>query len=381
MHQIDVYIPPVNTIDLELSDVSTGVGALAPRATATFTAHDPTVTAVRNATVNAPRATSVGDAYDPSFGGSSAAFTTAVKALSSGRAYTPVVTTDATVQAVIAAGTEKAWPAIGSGSSGVNANTTTVIATGTGKSLAPTITSEVVLTGGGPGTGSLIAIPPTSVTGTSGGGVVTFDAVSAGTTSHNLATPITWTHTCTGTNRAVIVAISVDTYPAGGNWQSYTRTATYGGVAMTSLMQRNSNDTNNGWVEIFGLLNPPTGAQTISVSATRSGFTPVYVNGCSVSYTSVANFEWPSSSITAPGGTPSLTIPSGGNRIVVGAFCSGGNISGVTGTQRALRSNGTVGYAENLLVQDAAGNVAGTTVGAANNNDVWAAVGISMFPA
>lgn len=177
----------------------------------------------------------------------------------------------------------------------------------------------------------------------------TFGAVgpsSAGATATNTNT-LSWSHTASGTNPAVIVGVASGT--------DCTLTATYGGVAMTALGKAESGTIGgSGFVQLFGLLNPPTGAQTVTVTASVSSISLI---GGSISYTGVQSFG---TAVTGSFGdnatlptSVSLTVPgtTSGN-IVVDAVATGTGVTSSTATNRWLH---------NLNAGSAAGNAAQST--------------------
>lgn len=93
---------------------------------------------------------------------------------------------------------------------------------------------------------------------------------------------LTYAHTCTGTDLLLIVGIY--------SWQDvHTLSATYGGVAMTSLASRAADGT-GGLIYLFGLLGPATGANNVVISSTNSN---TQIFACSVSYTGVSQSGLP----------------------------------------------------------------------------------------
>lgn len=122
---------------------------------------------------------------------------------------------------------------------------------------------------------------------------VTFDALGGGYTRNTTASTVSgsWTHNATA-GAAVIVAVGVNGTP-GTSPGSFTRTATYDGVPMTSLgtLTPSDNGSNSyGWLEFFGILNAPGGSKTVAISVT--GGSPSYYNveANSVSYNNVVAF-------------------------------------------------------------------------------------------
>ena len=102
------------------------------------------------------------------------------------------------------------------------------------------------------------------------------------------------THTCTGSNLILFVAVTEQGNPG-------TPTATYNGVSMTSL---GTQSYSNGSFTLFYLLNPATGSHTVSVSSGADSKTNV-----NTSYTGVKQTGQPdaSSSGTNNSATTSLT--------------------------------------------------------------------------
>lgn len=86
----------------------------------------------------------------------------------------------------------------------------------------------------------------------------TFDATSAGASSTGVATvtSLSWSHTCSGSDRYVLVFLWLGAASGG------IGACTYGGVAMNILYNL------SGRMFVFGLKNPPTGAKTISLNWT-----------------------------------------------------------------------------------------------------------------
>jgi hypothetical protein len=74
------------------------------------------------------------------------------------------------------------------------------------------------------------------------------------------ATTSTWSHTCAGTNRALIV--SVVSQPGAG----LVTGVTYAGVAMTALCETQYNTNTTAKHDLYGLVNPATGANNVVVT-------------------------------------------------------------------------------------------------------------------
>jgi hypothetical protein len=175
---------------------------------------------------------------------------------------------------------------------------------------------------------------------------VTFDGTGgAGNTGNgtNLAST-SWLHTPSGTPGAVVVGLRwAHNGPLLGAAKP-TRTVTYGGTTMTSLGVIGLNDAtltaiNGTYHELFGLLNPLTGAQTVAVSVSRPNANSIDIEGCSVSYAGVSAFApVPSVFGTEAGTLLSQTVSSAAHEMVVQMFTT--SSGPITGYNKTLRFDG-----------------------------------------
>lgn len=122
---------------------------------------------------------------------------------------------------------------------------------------------------------------------------IAFDAFGAGTTVSPGTGPITWSHTCNGSDRLLLVHMCVQN-------SNLVTAITYNGVSMTKLLGPTGLYATQ---EIWGLLNPATGSNTVSVTFTGN----IYVGGCSTSYTGVKQTGLPDAS-TSGDATQTTTI-------------------------------------------------------------------------
>ncbi len=209
---------------------------------------------------------------------------------------------------------------------------------------------------------------------------VTFDAVQ----SSNLPTAqntMTWNHTASGTGRVVLVAIS---------WQETTAletldSVTYGGHAMTRLAFANL-------VDLFYLVDPPTGSQAIV--ATWSGSGTKGVAAGSISFND-ADQETPFGiprTAQATGTSAAITIS---NSIMNGFVLAALGVNTVTGTTTATvdagstsrwnLSGGSTGNLNRTLgagatkLSTAGGSVAVTWTLSALRP--WGVIGVEVLPA
>jgi hypothetical protein len=206
-----------------------------------------------------------------------------------------------------------------------------VVGNGASTIVTPSAATTWALTGGTP------------VISTSTVAAATFDAVAA--TPYSTATSATslngsFIMNATGGSAVIVQVATVgNTAGAAATW---TRTATYGGIPMTSLGVVDANGQNFGWIEFFVLKNVPGGPQTVHVSATGGGATLRAAEATAVSYTGVINFGTP---VVNSGGT--FTAMTSGNvtiaarQMVVQAFLA----IRATNTNESISSyNGTVRY-------------------------------------
>lgn len=124
--------------------------------------------------------------------------------------------------------------------------------------------------------------------------MIAYDSSSSGSTV-NPGTSLSWLHTCSGTQRLLLVALR------GGNSEGDKVTGvTYNGVAMTKITSVTSPSTGNITISLWYLLNPSSGSNTVTASLS-SGF----LGGGSISYTGVRQVGFPDNSTTNTGHTVS----------------------------------------------------------------------------
>lgn len=215
---------------------------------------------------------------------------------------------------------------------------------------------------------------------------VAFDAVGPDATGATTDTggspapnPLTWSHTCSGSDRYLEVDIVV-----GDSTDDSATTidgVTYNSVAMTlvpgSLVH--SNNGNAGYVVKYGLVAPATGAHTVSVAFTSGGVGSVNVKAGSKSFTGVDQTT-PYDGVTTAFGsstTPSVAVSSAAGNMVSDAVANGA----------AIASSGqTLRWNRDLDTSSAGGNGAGATAdGAASvtmsysvTSDWWGIVGYNI---
>jgi len=206
---------------------------------------------------------------------------------------------------------------------------------------------------------------------TGGGSAPVFDAA---TTSTNVTS---FSHTCTGSNRFLLVSISSD---AGGGttWTA----ATYNSVSMTLVdTLNNATDGANVRITVYSLIAPASGSNTVAV--TRTG-PPANFIVIAASFTGVNQTTPLGTSVTGSGTTatqPSVTVTSGASELVYDAIAT-------------LNSNAdtfTAGSGQTKRASaDDAGNVGGATSTEAGAASVvmdwssptryWSSLGVSIKP-
>jgi len=206
---------------------------------------------------------------------------------------------------------------------------------------------------------------------------VAFDAVGpssagGGTTGATTATTASWSHTCSGVNLVVVVGVAIGANPSG----SVTTTATFGGVSMTSLGLVAANNQTAGYVQLFSLVGPATGASTVALTVSTAST----ITAGSVSFTGASGVG---TAVTAFGSStaPSVTVTgtTSGN-MVVDAVCTGTAVSSSTQTPRWLKNtNGaTAGGCGASATAAGGGSVA---MGYAITNDWWGAIAVEVLAA
>lgn len=106
--------------------------------------------------------------------------------------------------------------------------------------------------------------------------------VGAGAAGNPITSPNTFSFTNTS---GTVLYLAVGIGASGGTVSTTFGAVTYGGVAMTSIVERSPSGTSNGGrLGIFRLLNPPTGSNTVSIAWTSSGSPFEWFAGC-ISFT------------------------------------------------------------------------------------------------
>lgn len=192
---------------------------------------------------------------------------------------------------------------------------------------------------------------------------VAYETVSTlGAQYAHSTTPRTWSHAGgTGPARIAVLYIESYTYSSGdlADWTLYDRTVTYGGVAMTSIGGGHpDNDSTLGWAEVYVLLNPPSGTQTVSVTVNGGNPTFCFFSAAVMTFAGVGGYT-PLAKVFGPSGTAlSLAVNSDPTYMVVCNFSTEGgttaNPQSPTYTQTvfgrvsysSLGNNYSIGYTQ-----------------------------------
>lgn len=219
-------------------------------------------------------------------------------------------------------------------------------------------------------------------------GPVAFNAIGGGkpAATSGTASPynFSWSHTAAGSGRAVIVAIGGARVAAGGIG-SITRSATYGGVAMTELGARMTNNEASGsFYSIFwGLLAPATGAQIVAISLSASGIN-LGAAGNSASYTGVGSFGSVSSAFGMSGSSMSHTVTGSESGNMIAQSFVAENSSGVSITAYNRTSRFSVArqsWSPAVLGGDAAGAASVAFTGTKSGSARWASWAVDLISA
>lgn len=202
--------------------------------------------------------------------------------------------------------------------------------------------------------------------------VVAFDAVGpAGGAGAASGSPISWTHICGASATMLLVGVSYDDF----TFSTVTLGATYNGVAMTSLGAVNSNNNTAGFIQVFYLLNPTPGSNSVVV--TRTAGSVAGMLGGSQSYTGSSGAP----TVTTAFGnttTPTVTVTSAAGDMAAAFMCDGQGFTAANQTLRYRRNDNTVTASGNIQGEDAAGAASVTLTGTTATADWWGAIGVNI---
>lgn len=214
---------------------------------------------------------------------------------------------------------------------------------------------------------------------------VAFDAVSnaAGHGGANPSSPITFSHTCSGSNRYLEVDITVGTPTAPDSDIAITG-VTYNGVSLTQVPGSlvHSAGSNRGYCVKYYLVAPATGTNTVSISFTNSSPEALDAIACAAKSFNNVNQTAPFSNLVSATGTSSAPGVNATSRL-------GSMVSDVLVDGSAITSSGkTMRWNNDVNPNSAGGNGAGATADGAStvrmsysgSTDDWAIVAYSINP-
>jgi hypothetical protein len=212
--------------------------------------------------------------------------------------------------------------------------------------------------------------------------VLALDAIgpsAAGQTATNPANA-TWSHTVTGTQTALLVWVGVG-QASGSDATKNITGITYNGVAMTLALVVHTNNSTSGYLAVYKLTNPATGAHNVVVTFNTAP-----------SHCEAGSIDWSGADQTTPFGTPvsgfgdnalataAMASNTSGNQICFGV-CSG-NFTGTNPTSPATKriqanfSTSSAGGCFGVATIPATGS--SVTCSWAITSDFWALIAIEV---
>jgi hypothetical protein len=210
---------------------------------------------------------------------------------------------------------------------------------------------------------------------------VTFDAV-ANLGTANSTSGLSGSFTL-GSSATCLVVLVGGFFTSGNISSLTTRTCKVGTTSLTLLASTNNSSataTTKGYTEMWGLIGPPTGAQTISVVENKTT-TAAFLNVTAISFNGVSQFGTGVTNLgtatTASAATSGAIVSSTGSRVlsVAGTYDATLALTG-SGTLRSnMPATATLNYVT-LLVQDQAGAATVTNTATASNG--WGVCSVNL---
>lgn len=206
--------------------------------------------------------------------------------------------------------------------------------------------------------------------------VVALDAIGpskGGAGGEGVTSPLVWTHTAAGTNRALFVTVTVSADPDTSVNVSGVQ---YDGAPLTLVGIQHTNNKDAGYTTLWALANPTSGAHPVSVAFTG---TPGQLMAGSISFTGVDQTT-PFQNVAKAAGTGDrarLEVTSTGKDMVVVALAAGCAVQ---------EADDLVGWVKNITCGGGAGNAAQSAFPGAPSVDVkysieadwWGVVGADV---
>jgi hypothetical protein len=208
---------------------------------------------------------------------------------------------------------------------------------------------------------------------------VTYDSVGGGVATTRGVTSTSWQHVMGVSATALIVAVN---FSGSTNVSSVTRTVKVGTKTMTSLgvitNRFNLFLAPVGWIELFGVIGPPTGVQSIFITCSASE----QITANSVAYNGASAFGTFAGSIGLLGTGQTLPSVTGLNKgMVVAAFGVTSNRTLTAGSGQTMRW--TAAAAASVGIEDTtATGLVSMSMGFSELLPVaWSGVAVALVPA
>jgi len=198
---------------------------------------------------------------------------------------------------------------------------------------------------------------------------IAFDAQSS-SGGYASATSISWSHTCTGANRVLIVGAR-----GTGAASDVITGVTYAGVALTKVGSSYKGSSDR-WVSLWRLVGPATGANTITISGSNSDI----LMGSSASYTGAGFVSTTTTNHTAASAASVSTsyTTQAANAWVVATVGNNGNETPEAGESTAVR--GSIGAGVCLADSNAAvSSPSSRTLVITGSSAAWATVAAAIY--
>src|SRR5689334_27564 len=210
-----------------------------------------------------------------------------------------------------------------------------------------------------------------------------FDAVGPSSAGQTATTPtsVTWSHTGTGSNTALVVFVGVGEN-SGADGTKTISGVTYNGVSMTQIgTPKHTNNDTFGYLACYGLVNPATGAHNVVVSFNSA---PSTAECGSLSFTGADQTTPFATPVTAVGDSATATAAVASNtsgNIIAFGVCAGNTI-GATPTSPA-----TGRWLANFGFSSAGGCAGAATIPATGSSvtcswgltaDFWALIAVEV---
>ncbi|MGH9443509.1 MAG: C25 family cysteine peptidase [Thermoanaerobaculia bacterium] len=220
-------------------------------------------------------------------------------------------------------------------------------------------------------------------------GAIAVDTVNNGGAhlANNGTLTISHTTTSAGVNRYLLVGVSMNIAP---DENATVASVTYDGILMNLIgVQNSTNGSNDRRIEMWELVNPPSGTFDVVVTKTSTGTGTVGVTAGAIGFTGVDQ-ETPSRNFNSAQGssnTPSVIVTSVANDVVVDTVAGRGDKTLTVGAGQTSRWNLNSGGTSTTADVRGGGSTepgAGTVTMSwtlSGNSQRWAIGGVSLQPA